>query len=141
MPTAELEVLKDCFVKQLSPLKVYLFGSCAEGTDKPDSDFDFYIIVNDEIKNLKDLTTQAYRSIRKKKNVQSILLLKQKAHSKIKNQVSIQDKFYDYADELTPYGVVVRYPSELFLEEHHVIDALKMADEIIKWGKTTIESL
>ena len=65
MPTAELEVLKDCFVKQLSPLKVYLFGSCAEGTDKPDSDFDFYIIVNDEIKNLKDLTTQAYRSIRK----------------------------------------------------------------------------
>lgn len=32
-------------------------------------------------------------------------------------------------------GVVVRYPSELFLEEHHVRDALKMADEIIKWGK------
>ena len=68
-------------------------------------------------------------------------MLEQKAHSKIKNQVSIQDKFYDYADELTPYGVVVSYPSELFLEEHHVIDALKMADEIIKWGKTTIESL
>ena len=26
MPTAELEVLKDCFVKQRSPLKVNLFG-------------------------------------------------------------------------------------------------------------------
>ena len=61
--------------------------------------------------------------------------------NQIKNQVSIQDKFYDYADELTPYGVVVRYPSELFLEEHHVKDALKMADEIIKWGKIAIELL
>lgn len=61
--------------------------------------------------------------------------------NQIKKQVSIQDKFYDYADELTPYGVIVRYPSELFLEEHHVRDALKMADEIIRWGKMTIESL
>lgn len=61
--------------------------------------------------------------------------------NQIKNQVSIQDKFYDYADELTPYGVAVRYPSELFLEEHHVRDALKMADEIIKWGKAIIETL
>ena len=61
--------------------------------------------------------------------------------NQIKNQTYIEDKLYDYADELTPYGVAVRYPSELFLEEHHVRDALKMADEIMKWGKTVIESL
>lgn len=30
-----------------------------------ESDFDFYIIVNDAMQNVKDLTTQAYRSIRK----------------------------------------------------------------------------
>ena len=47
------------------PLKIYLFGSFAKDTYTEESDFDFYIIVNDEIKNLKDLTTQAYRSIRK----------------------------------------------------------------------------
>ena len=52
-----------------------------------------------------------------------------------KNQVSIQDKFYDYADELTLYSVIVWYPSGLFLKEHHVRDALKMADEMIKWEK------
>jgi len=57
------------------------------------------------------------------------------------NQITIPDKFYDYADELTPYGVAIRYPSELFLEEHHVREALKMADEIVKWGKETIEAL
>lgn len=55
--------------------------------------------------------------------------------NQIKNRVSIQAKFYDYADELTPYGVVVRYPSELFLEERHAKEALEMADELLKWGK------
>lgn len=61
--------------------------------------------------------------------------------NQIKNQVFIPDKFYDYADELTPYGVIVRYPSELFLEERHVREALRMADEIIKWGKIAIQSM
>ena len=65
MPVNEIEELKEQFVSQLMPLKIYLFGSFANDTYTEESDFDFYIIVNDEIKNLKDLTTQAYRSIRK----------------------------------------------------------------------------
>lgn len=44
--------------------------------------------------------------------------------NQIKNKVSIEEKFYDYADTLTPYGVAVRYPNELFLEERHVKEAL-----------------
>ena len=28
-------------------------------------------------------------------------------------------EWYDYADTLTPYGVSIRYPNELFLEEKH----------------------
>lgn len=51
--------------------------------------------------------------------------------NQIKNQVAVEERFYDYADELTPYGVAVRYPSELFLEERHAVDALKMAKEIL----------
>lgn len=65
MPIREIEELKEQFINQLTPLKIYLFGSFANGTYTEESDFDFYIIVNDTIKNLKDLTTQAYRSIRK----------------------------------------------------------------------------
>ena len=61
--------------------------------------------------------------------------------NQIKNRVSIQEKFYDYADELTPYGVVVRYPSELFLEERHVKEALEMADELLKWGEHIVDSM
>ena len=71
----ESEELKEQFISQLKPLKIYLFGSFADGTYTEESDFDFYIIVSDEVKELKDLTTQAYRSIRKIKNVLLIVLL------------------------------------------------------------------
>ena len=59
--------------------------------------------------------------------------------NQIKNQVAVEERFYDYADELTPYGVAVRYPSELFLEERHAVDALKMTKEILDWGKSNIK--
>ena len=69
----KIEELKEQFISQLKPLKIYLFGSFANGTYTEERDFDFYIIVSDEVKELKDLTTQAYRSIRKIKNVLLIL--------------------------------------------------------------------
>ena len=50
MPNDELEVLKQKFVEQLNPLGVYLFGSFDDGTARADSDFDFYIIVDDRRK-------------------------------------------------------------------------------------------
>ena len=53
----------------------------------------------------------------------------------IKNMVEIDEAYYDYADELTPYGVAVRYPSELFLEERHAKSALNHAAEMLKWAK------
>lgn len=68
MPLNEIEELKEQFVNHLMPLKIYLFGSFANGTYTEDSDFDFYIIVDDKMQDLKDLTTRAYRSIRKIKN-------------------------------------------------------------------------
>lgn len=53
--------------------------------------------------------------------------------NQIKNQVNVDEKYYDYADTLTPYGVVVRYPSELSLEEHHAQIAIQYAEEMLKW--------
>lgn len=51
----------------------------------------------------------------------------------IKNKIKIEDKYYDYADTLTPYGVTIRYPNELYLEERHTKKAIQYADEIIQW--------
>ena len=59
--------------------------------------------------------------------------------NQIKNKVHIDDKYYDYADTLTPYGVSIRYPNELFLEEKHAIKAIQYADEIIQWVEGIVE--
>lgn len=53
--------------------------------------------------------------------------------NQIKNKVCIEDKYYDYADALMLYGVSVRYPNELFLEERHVKETLVFSDEILNW--------
>lgn len=41
---------------------------------------------------------------------------------------------------MTPYGVAVRYPNELFLEERHVKEALQYAEEIFLWVKGILEA-
>lgn len=80
MPMKEIEELKEQFVEKLSPVQIYIFGSYAEGTQKEDSDFDFYIIVNDENRNIKKLTIEAYKSIReiKKRPVDIIVGTKER---------------------------------------------------------------
>ena len=60
MPNDEISALKDCFVKALDPLRVYLFGSYAYGTPTEDSDFDFYIVVDDSQTDMLELMTRAY---------------------------------------------------------------------------------
>lgn len=47
--------------------------------------------------------------------------------------VSIPEEYFDYADILTPYGVSIRYPNELFLEEADVEEAIKITQEMIQW--------
>ena len=64
MPETEINLIKDKFISKLSPKKIYLFGSFANGTATDDSDYDFYIVVKDGTDNLMDLTAKAYRAIR-----------------------------------------------------------------------------
>lgn len=59
----------------------------------------------------------------------------------VKNMVDIPEKYYDYSDALTPYGIVVRYPSELCIEEKHVKDALRYASEIVEWAESVIDNV
>ena len=61
MPIDEIEVIKQKLVDQIA---VYLFGSFANGTAHADSDFDFYIIVDDNEKDLHAVATSAYKAIR-----------------------------------------------------------------------------
>lgn len=57
---------------------------------------------------------------------------------KTKGYVSIPEVYFDYADTLTPYGIAVRYPNELHIEESHVQEALKAAQDIVSWADKII---
>ena len=64
MPNDEIIALKDRFVEQLSSLKVYLFGSYAYGVPDEESDYDFYIVLDDSRTDWHEETVKAYRAIR-----------------------------------------------------------------------------
>lgn len=67
MLASEIRELTNHFVEQLLPVRIYLFGSFADGTYTEKSDFDFYIIVHDAVSDIPAETTKAYKSIRKVK--------------------------------------------------------------------------
>lgn len=63
-----IKFLADTIASSLHPLKIYLFGSFAEGRNTNDSDYDFYIIMSDDDnRNLIDLIVSAQKSLRHKK--------------------------------------------------------------------------
>ena len=64
----QITLLKDCIIDAISPLRIYLFGSFANGTYTDESDYDFYVIVDDKEKNLMELTKKAYKAMRGKKD-------------------------------------------------------------------------
>lgn len=64
MSINEIDELKNSFVEDLMPRKIYLFGTFAEGKQNADSDFDFYIVVDNSQKDVLELTAKAYKSIR-----------------------------------------------------------------------------
>lgn len=67
MPINEIEELTNRFVEQLLPRQIYLFGSYANNTYTNESDFDFYIIVQDDVADIPAETTKAYKAIRRVK--------------------------------------------------------------------------
>ena len=54
------------------------------------------------------------------------------------NKITIEEKLRDYADALTPYGVEIRYPRELFIEERDEKEAIQFAEEIVSWAEKII---
>lgn len=89
----EIEQIKDKFISGLSPLKIYLFGSYANGTANEDSDIDFYIVVDDSVNNIIDLTTEAYRLIRSVRcRAVDIIIGTESRFESRKNRVSIENE-------------------------------------------------
>lgn len=50
----------------------------------------------------------------------------------------ISEELFDMAEKLTIYGVAVRYPNELHIDDSHVKNALKSSGSIVKWAKEVV---
>lgn len=96
MPSKEIEKLKDELVNQLAPIRVYLFGSYATGNYNENSDLDFYIVVDDEVTDLIEVTTRAYRSIRRiKEHPVDIVVGTKSRFEKRKLIPSVENEVYE----------------------------------------------
>ncbi|MCD8381014.1 MAG: nucleotidyltransferase domain-containing protein [Lachnospiraceae bacterium] len=95
MPVQEIEELKNHFVDHLLPIKIYLFGSYANDTYTADSDFDFYIVVQDGVTDLAAETTKAYKAIRRiKQHPVDILVGTKSRFEERKEFPSIENEVY-----------------------------------------------
>lgn len=59
----------------------------------------------------------------------------------ISNKFEIDDSFYNACSDLTPYGVKVRYPKEIFVDEQLTKKAIADKNKIIEWVKEKINDL
>ena len=93
--TKEIEDIRDKFIEDISPERIYLFGSYANDTFREDSDFDFYIIVDDDVKDLVDITAKAHKSIRWiKQRPVDIIVGKSSRFEECKDAYTVENEVY-----------------------------------------------
>ncbi len=63
-PDPRLERLLDAVVSALNPRAVYLFGSRAEGRERPDSDYDLMVVVPDDAPDMGSSLTSSSGTFR-----------------------------------------------------------------------------
>lgn len=57
----------------------------------------------------------------------------------MKHIVPVAEALLDHADELNAYGVIVRYPNELRMDESKAVLAMRYAQEILVWAKACLQ--
>lgn len=53
---------------------------------------------------------------------------------------NVDEKYLEMCDDLTPYGVKIRYPQELYIAEYHVTKALQETETLYEWLMGILES-
>ena len=91
----EIEIIKQRLIEQVNPICIYLFGSFASGTAHTDSDLDFYIIVDDGVKNLHTIAASAHKAVRdvKQRSV-DILVGTKSGFAERKDQFTVENEVF-----------------------------------------------
>ena len=98
---AEINEIVNSILSSVPALEIYLFGSFAKGIEKEDSDYDFYVVIPDDIE-MREL--EASRIIRqnlrgKRKRSIDMLIGRQSKFNRRK------DYFYSIENEVKETGV------------------------------------
>ena len=56
----------------------------------------------------------------------------------LQEYTEVDEKYLEMCADLTPYGVKIRYPQELFIAEYHVKKALEETQELYDWMLTLL---
>ena len=91
MLTEEIKIINERLKDQMHPKRIYLFGSYAKGTQRQDSDYDFYLVVSDDAGNEIQLEQKAYRALRGiRKTPVDIVIGHESAFERLKSQPTIE---------------------------------------------------
>ena len=83
------------FVAHLDPLKIYLFGSFADGSYTDESDFDFFIVVDDGC-SIVDTAKSAYTALRGlKRRPVDIVVGTSTRFEKYRNPLFVENEVYN----------------------------------------------
>ncbi len=95
MPEQEIAQIKERFITSIMPVRIYLFGSFADGRATEDSDFDFYLVVKNGTENLADLTAKAYKAIRNiRTRAVDIIIGTEDRFAERRNMMSLEHEVY-----------------------------------------------
>lgn len=91
----EIEIIKHRLIEQVNPICIYLFCSFANGTAHAESNLDFYIIVDDNEKNLHAVAASAYKAIRGvKQRPVDILVGTKSGFAERKDQFTVENEVF-----------------------------------------------
>ena len=85
----EIEELINSIKDSLCPKRIYLFGSFADQTYTNESDYDFYIVVDNKEKDVLSLTVKAYKAIRHKQKRAVDIIVNTEEHFENKKNKSL----------------------------------------------------
>lgn len=94
----ELNFIRDQIVRIADPTRIYLFGSYAKGTQRPESDFDICIVAR--TKNKRQLLTELYFRVEADHPIDFLLYTPEEWEECLKDELS-------FAHQLSREGVLL----------------------------------
>ena len=94
--TDEIKEIQDIILATVPVLQIYLFGSFAKGTQRANSDYDFYVVIPDDTLRPLDAMRKISKALRLARKRQIDMLVgSESKFNKYKNVYSIEKEVFN----------------------------------------------